>query len=272
MVQDRNMKKRESLVKLALYRRRNLRILRVCLIMLVCVLPVFMFLDYFLKRKTFGEDIALAYLYTDIGQFVFNGILLLVSIFAVRFSKRFVDFLFFLMGSFLIINQIFLLYYSQRQATMMLFLQILVFALIYHAPLLRNIGILLVNIGMTSVLAITNTIPVSDLGTQLVGIFIGSVLLIFIRNFTVKQTLEIRERGIELAKEKRVVEVVKNRQDGDYFLTTLLLEPLGSCINRKNSNVVIQSFIKQKKEFEFRNKRYELGGYPSMSADVVASS
>jgi tetratricopeptide (TPR) repeat protein len=49
------------------------------------------------------------------------------------------------------------------------------------------------------------------------------------------------------------------QQDGDYFLTSLLLKPLG--INRsKSDSVKIEFLVKQKKEFEFKKNKNEIGG------------
>ena len=55
------------------------------------------------------------------------------------------------------------------------------------------------------------------------------------------------------------VNTLKIQQDGDYFLTSLLSRPL--FVNLNKSNVVLTEFyISQKKKFEFRNKKSELGG------------
>ncbi|HMV44533.1 MAG TPA: SpoIIE family protein phosphatase [Leptospiraceae bacterium] len=75
------------------------------------------------------------------------------------------------------------------------------------------------------------------------------------------ETLEdkVKERTEELNRTLQEVTFLKNQQDGDYFLTSLLLKPLGR--NRIQSETVKVDFlVKQKKEFVFKNKRNEIGG------------
>ncbi|MBK8393926.1 MAG: AAA family ATPase [Leptospiraceae bacterium] len=63
------------------------------------------------------------------------------------------------------------------------------------------------------------------------------------------------------------VSSLKEKQDADYFLTTLLVEPLGK--NKATSeNFTIKFFNKQKKNFYFRNKLYELGGDINISETI----
>ncbi|MDF3818980.1 PP2C family protein-serine/threonine phosphatase [Leptospira sp. 96542] len=52
---------------------------------------------------------------------------------------------------------------------------------------------------------------------------------------------------------------LKNKQDGDYFLTSLLFNPLLGKETESN-NIKIESVLNQFKKFQFRNKEYQLGG------------
>lgn len=55
------------------------------------------------------------------------------------------------------------------------------------------------------------------------------------------------------------IQALKSQQDGDYFLTSLLLEPLlGHEVD--GSAVGIETVVNQYKKFYFRNKEYQLGG------------
>lgn len=70
---------------------------------------------------------------------------------------------------------------------------------------------------------------------------------------------KVEERTRELQKTLTQVQSLKLQQDGDYFLTTLLIKPL--MVNEARSNKIkIEFFIKQKKTFEFKNKTYDIGG------------
>ncbi|MBW7857671.1 MAG: SpoIIE family protein phosphatase [Leptonema sp. (in: Bacteria)] len=69
----------------------------------------------------------------------------------------------------------------------------------------------------------------------------------------------VDERTKELQKTLNRVQQLKNQQDADYFLTTLLADPLFRDRNR--SETVATSFLlNQKKKFKFKNKEAELGG------------
>ncbi len=74
-------------------------------------------------------------------------------------------------------------------------------------------------------------------------------------------TLErkVKERTLELTKSLERVKELKAEQDGDYFLTSLLLKPLGSN-QYKSKNVNIEFWIRQKKKFQFKQWDSEIGG------------
>ena len=74
-------------------------------------------------------------------------------------------------------------------------------------------------------------------------------------------TLEtkVRKRTEQLQDTLDKVQGLKQQQDGDYFLTTLLIQPLG--VNQvNNENVQIDFLLKQKKQFEFKKWKSEIGG------------
>ncbi|WP_246838435.1 PP2C family protein-serine/threonine phosphatase [Leptospira meyeri] len=61
---------------------------------------------------------------------------------------------------------------------------------------------------------------------------------------------------------------LKYQQDGDYYLTSLLTRPL-SGIRIRSKTVQIQTYIKQKKSFQFKNREYELGGDICVADQIV---
>ena len=70
---------------------------------------------------------------------------------------------------------------------------------------------------------------------------------------------KVEARTAELKNTLSQVQALKQQQDGDYFLTSLLIKPLNS--NRARSETVRTDFlINQKKKFEFRNRQSEIGG------------
>ena len=63
----------------------------------------------------------------------------------------------------------------------------------------------------------------------------------------------------ELSEKMEEIRKLKVQQDGDYFLTSLLTKPL--MVNRNSSETVgTEFYLRQKKHFEFRQRRSELGG------------
>jgi len=70
---------------------------------------------------------------------------------------------------------------------------------------------------------------------------------------------KVEERTQELKDSLQRVQELKSQQDGDYFLTSLLLEPLSA--NRVDSkHTQVEFFVKEKKEFSFRRWNREIGG------------
>ncbi len=76
------------------------------------------------------------------------------------------------------------------------------------------------------------------------------------------ETLEARveERTEQLNQSYDKLRLIKERQDGDYFLTSLLLRPLWRNEVQEGSSVTAEMLIRQKKKFEFRKWTGEIGG------------
>jgi len=70
---------------------------------------------------------------------------------------------------------------------------------------------------------------------------------------------KVKERTSELNETLKKVSALKVQQDGDYFLTSLLTEPLMRN-ETQSSSVKIDFYVKEKKEFKFRKWEKEIGG------------
>ena len=69
----------------------------------------------------------------------------------------------------------------------------------------------------------------------------------------------VREKTRELNQTLEDLRKIKDKQDGDYYLTSLLIRPLsGGKVEHKNLDVVYLQ--KQKKSFLFKGKEIEIGG------------
>ncbi|RME92622.1 MAG: HAMP domain-containing protein, partial [Candidatus Hydrogenedentota bacterium] len=78
---------------------------------------------------------------------------------------------------------------------------------------------------------------------------------------------KVKERTKELAQTLEQVQALKKQQDGDYYLTQLLIAPLGK--NAANDDHVSVDFlVKQKKSFKFRKWDAELGGDICISHNI----
>ncbi|ULH28631.1 SpoIIE family protein phosphatase [Leptospira weilii] len=70
---------------------------------------------------------------------------------------------------------------------------------------------------------------------------------------------KVRLRTEELSEKIEELQNLKIQQDGDYFLTSLLAKPLNYNAN-KSTRISTQFLLRQKKQFEFKGKRADLGG------------
>ncbi|MCC5815390.1 MAG: tetratricopeptide repeat protein [Leptospira sp.] len=80
-----------------------------------------------------------------------------------------------------------------------------------------------------------------------------------IQDFTNNLESMVVQRTDELNKTLQEVQALKEAQDGDYYLTSLLLEPL-QFNNNNTHNVVTDFFVEQKKKFKFRKWNSQIGG------------
>ncbi|MBS0616899.1 MAG: SpoIIE family protein phosphatase [Spirochaetes bacterium] len=78
---------------------------------------------------------------------------------------------------------------------------------------------------------------------------------------------KVEERTHELQESLVRVQDLKTQQDADYFLTALLLKPLAANTST-SKNIPIEYLIKQKKTFEFRHWKSEIGGDINMAASI----
>jgi tetratricopeptide (TPR) repeat protein len=80
--------------------------------------------------------------------------------------------------------------------------------------------------------------------------------------------LKVKERTQKLQESFDEIQALKEQQDGDYFLTSLLLEPLG--VDRSFSkSIKADSYLKQKKTFEFRGRYNEIGGDINIADSIL---
>lgn len=69
----------------------------------------------------------------------------------------------------------------------------------------------------------------------------------------------VNQKTLEIQNSLKEIQRIKEQQDGDYFLTSLLIKPL-SEISNFSQNIKTNVLERQKKKFHFRTKEYEIGG------------
>ncbi|HMW04383.1 MAG TPA: AAA family ATPase [Leptospiraceae bacterium] len=99
---------------------------------------------------------------------------------------------------------------------------------------------------------------------------LSSQIAVSVENSLLYARLEekVEERTRDLNQALVEVNALKEQQDGDYFLNTLLIEPLAKN-NAVSENIEIDFFIHQKKQFIFRKEKYELGGDINISENII---
>ncbi|TGL62837.1 SpoIIE family protein phosphatase [Leptospira sarikeiensis] len=78
---------------------------------------------------------------------------------------------------------------------------------------------------------------------------------------------KVKERTKELEQTLGEVQELKQQQDGDYFLTSLLIKPLGAN-KAVHENVKVDFLLEQKKKFTFRRYHDEIGGDLNISNHI----
>jgi nitrate/nitrite-specific signal transduction histidine kinase len=132
---------------------------------------------------------------------------------------------------------------------------------------------------LTGVIYLENNLTTNAFTTERVEILkiLSSQIAISVENSLLYANLEekVEERTKDLNSaltDVRLllneVRTLKEHQDADYFLNTLLIEPLGQN-NAVSPNITVDFFIKQKKQFVFRGEDYELGGDLNIADNIV---
>ncbi len=80
-----------------------------------------------------------------------------------------------------------------------------------------------------------------------------------LENYAEELEDRVKERTAALSETLKTVQGLKSQQDGDYFLTSLLIKPLTRNL-AKSKTVNVEFFIEQKKKFSFRKWDEEIGG------------
>jgi len=79
---------------------------------------------------------------------------------------------------------------------------------------------------------------------------------------------KVQERTLNLNQALKDVQSLKEKQDGDYYLTSLLIEPL-SRNQASSENIQIEFVTEQNKKFQFKDNISEIGGDLSVADRII---
>ena len=106
----------------------------------------------------------------------------------------------------------------------------------------------------------TAAYSMQNLGIAYILTLVFSIILERYRFVSFVSRFKIQESNREISEKMQQIQILKEKQDGDYFLTALLLSPLIKLDNSENSGVKMEFLLDQYKKFSFKEKEYELGG------------
>jgi hypothetical protein len=91
-----------------------------------------------------------------------------------------------------------------------------------------------------------------------------SIVLLLVANIVVNLVVfniynQLNETNIEVNNKFEEIKLLKFQQDGDYYLTSLLIDPLFESLEY-NDKILIETYVSQYKKFSFRNENREIGG------------
>ncbi|EMJ88696.1 SpoIIE family protein phosphatase [Leptospira meyeri] len=89
-----------------------------------------------------------------------------------------------------------------------------------------------------------------------------------IRNLNEGLEEKVTQRTNELNQSLKDISNLKIQQDGDYFLTYQLLNPL-AIKDVDSTQLEVDHLVRQKKVFEYKNQRYDIGGDINISHSIV---
>ena len=219
----------------------------------LCVLYPVIFFNFVLQEEIFFKRIRKITLYYGYFLFLWSFITLFVPMFIAEYLLRFWQITFITLGLGIAINIIYIsvknkLHNARRLMFGIIFLT---FAAIFDV-----IDSLFLNTGLAFSKYVF-FLYVFGFATILANNFIQVHNEIEHLNNTLERKVD--ERTKELSSSLQKVNELKRQQDGDYYLTSLLIDPLG--VNKAEKDTVnIEFIIKQKKKFSFKGNDSELGG------------
>lgn len=219
----------------------------------LCVLYPVIFFNFALQEELFFNRVRKITLYYGYFLFAWSAITILIPMFIAEYLLRVWQISFITLGISIAVN---IIYTSVKRkipnAKRLMFGMIFIMC----SAIFDVIDSLVLNTGL-AFSKYAFFIYVFGFATILANNFIQVHNEIENLNNTLER--KVKERTLELSTSLEKVNELKKQQDGDYYLTSLLLNPLG--VNHAiKKGIDVEFIIQQKKKFTFKGNDSELGG------------
>ncbi|MCR9141213.1 MAG: SpoIIE family protein phosphatase [bacterium] len=257
-----NLRRADERALGALYRAQNQKLYPLVLIVLCIVMPFFAWLDSFVVADRFGPLTGDLFVRVDLALAAVYAGLLGVYFLRPKFTLRYVQWFFLFAAHMILAAQFYLLSrVGDAAEPYIMMLLILGQAVLIHLKPragLLNLGFIaaysapMMLFGWPIVLSL-------DFLPPLFAVLALGVATVIYRNTLLSQHIGIHRKNRVLTRSLSQVRELKRRQDGDYFLTSLLIKPLGGN-HVDSSRVSVDILTRQQKAFRFRKWDVEIGG------------
>ncbi|MEQ9366318.1 MAG: hypothetical protein RIF32_18910, partial [Leptospirales bacterium] len=245
-----------------LYRAHNLKAYPLILLVLCGAMPLFALLDYYLVGLRSGPALRDLFVAVDLSLAGFYAALLGLFYIRPAFVRRHVVAFLLIASHAILVAQLYLIGRAGDGAepyimVSLILAQALLIQLKPRAAVL-NLMFIGAYCAPLMIFAWPLSLPLSFLPPLLAVLALGVTAVIY-RNALLSRHIDTHRKNRILSRSLRQVNELKRRQDGDYFLTSLLIKPLGGN-HVDTPRVSVDILTRQKKAFRFRKWDVEIGG------------
>lgn len=246
----------------SLFRAQNRRVYPLVLLVMCVAMPLFSWLDYYLVGARSGPVLRDLFVRVDLALAAFYVSLLSLYFVRPNFVHRYVLPFFLAAGHAILIVQLYLMSRVGDIAepyvmALLIFGQAVLINLKPRSGLM-NLGVIAAYSAPLMIFGWPLKLPLAFLPPLLAVLALGATAVIY-RTILLRQHIDIHRKNRVLTRSLRQVKELKRRQDGDYFLTSLLIKPLGGN-HVESPRVGVDILTRQKKAFRFRKWSVEIGG------------
>lgn len=250
----------------SIYRAHNIRNFKIILIILMVALPLFTVLDYLTTAKSLGQQYVKWFMLFDIPETIYTYICFGLYMLFPKVRRKASLPLFIVLISFLVLSQVVLMSVTPKQDPTILVVLICLGIFFINLPKRYSFPYVTLMLFGMAFLIVIGRLPVRGGISALLTAAAAGIILIFIRDQIVYKTVDLNQKNRQLAQKNTIIEktytelkILKEKQDGDYYLTSVLLTPLSRNLAETEA-YTIEIYGEQFKKFKFRDREGEIGG------------